>query len=139
VHKLAFLINPASGGGAGAEVFARLEEILGSFGVKRETWTAEMTEPGLLEGVGADLVAEPDPAALLAQVDQHAPAVRREVAECALELLAAVAAQAAEQIPGQAGRVQTHGYDGTLVTATDDDGDVLGECVLVAKHRDLGR
>jgi diacylglycerol kinase family enzyme len=49
VHKLAFLINPASGGGAGAEVFARLEEILGSFGVKRETWTAEMTEPGRLE------------------------------------------------------------------------------------------
>jgi diacylglycerol kinase family enzyme len=49
VHKLAFLINPASGGGAGAEVFARLEEILGSFGVRRDTWIAEMTEAGRLE------------------------------------------------------------------------------------------
>lgn len=49
MHKLAFLINPASGGGAGGEVYARLEEILGSFGLKRDTWTAEITETGRLE------------------------------------------------------------------------------------------
>src|SRR5690606_31137564 len=49
MHKLAFLINPASGGGAGGEVFGRLEEILGSFGLKRESWVAELTETGRLE------------------------------------------------------------------------------------------
>jgi diacylglycerol kinase family enzyme len=49
MFKLAFLINPVSGGGAGAEVYARLEEILGSFGIKRDSWTAEMTEKDRLE------------------------------------------------------------------------------------------
>ena len=46
MRQLAFLINPVSGGGAGAEVFGRLEEILNSFGVKREAWTAELAEAG---------------------------------------------------------------------------------------------
>jgi diacylglycerol kinase family enzyme len=49
MYKIAFLINPVSGGGAGAEVYGRLEEILGSFGVKRDTWTAALTETGRLE------------------------------------------------------------------------------------------
>ena len=49
MYKLAFLINPASGGGAGGEVFGRLEEILGSFGLKRESWVAELTETDRLE------------------------------------------------------------------------------------------
>jgi diacylglycerol kinase (ATP) len=46
MRQLAFLINPVSGGGAGLEVFGRLEEILDSFGVKREAWTAELAEAG---------------------------------------------------------------------------------------------
>jgi diacylglycerol kinase family enzyme len=46
MRQLAFLINPVSGGGAGAEVFGRLEEILDSFGVKREAWVAELAEAG---------------------------------------------------------------------------------------------
>lgn len=49
MYKLAFLINPASGGGMGAEVHARLEQVLDSFGLKRESWTAEMTEAGRVE------------------------------------------------------------------------------------------
>ncbi len=49
MFKLAFLINPVSGGGVGREVFARLEEILDSFGVKRDSWTAEMTDATRLE------------------------------------------------------------------------------------------
>jgi diacylglycerol kinase (ATP) len=47
--RLAFLINPVSGGGVGREVFLRLEEILDSFGVKRESWTAELTDATRLE------------------------------------------------------------------------------------------
>lgn len=49
MRQLAFLINPASGGGAGAEVHARLEEVLGSFGLKREAWVAELTKAGRVE------------------------------------------------------------------------------------------
>jgi diacylglycerol kinase (ATP) len=47
--RLAFLINPVSGGGVGREVFLRLEEILDSFGVKRDSWTAELTDASRLE------------------------------------------------------------------------------------------
>jgi len=47
--KLAFLINPASGGGLGAEVHARLEAVLESFGMKRDSWVAEITEANRLE------------------------------------------------------------------------------------------
>jgi len=49
MFKLAFLINPVSGGGVGNQVFTRLEEILDSFGVPRESWTAELTEANRLE------------------------------------------------------------------------------------------
>jgi diacylglycerol kinase (ATP) len=49
MYKLAFLINPVSGGGVGREVFARLEEILDSFGIRRSSWTAEMTDGSRLE------------------------------------------------------------------------------------------
>ena len=60
MYKLAFLINPFSGGGVGRQVFARLEEILDSFGIQRESWTAEMTEAGRLEEQ-ADSLAERHP------------------------------------------------------------------------------
>jgi diacylglycerol kinase family enzyme len=46
MRQLAFLINPVSGGGAGLEVYERLEEILDSFGVKRDAWVAELAEAG---------------------------------------------------------------------------------------------
>jgi diacylglycerol kinase (ATP) len=46
--ELAFLINPISGGGIGKEVYRYLPEILDSFGVRREQWTAELTESALL-------------------------------------------------------------------------------------------
>lgn len=44
MYRIAFLINPASGGGVGAEVFSRLEQVMESFGMKREAWTAELTD-----------------------------------------------------------------------------------------------
>jgi diacylglycerol kinase family enzyme len=45
LRELAFLINPVSGDGVGRSVFKRLGEILDSFGMARETWTAELTDP----------------------------------------------------------------------------------------------
>ena len=56
MHRLAFLINPASGGGAGAEVYTRLEEILGSFGLPRDSWVAEMTDATRLEAQADALI-----------------------------------------------------------------------------------
>src|SRR5690606_3923931 len=44
MYRIAFLINPASGGGVGAEVFSRLEQVMESFGMKHEAWTAELTD-----------------------------------------------------------------------------------------------
>ncbi len=49
MYKLAFLINPISGGGVGKHVFHRLGEILDSFGMDRSTWIAEFTDPKRLD------------------------------------------------------------------------------------------
>ena len=57
----------------------------------------------LLQLVGADLVAEADAAALVAaQVDEDAPALLLDEVERGLQLGAAVAAQGAEDVAGQA-------------------------------------
>ncbi len=44
VYRIAFLINPISGGGVGREVFQRLGEVLESFGIREDAWTAELTD-----------------------------------------------------------------------------------------------
>src|SRR3972149_2956432 len=56
----------------------------------------------LLEGVGADLVAEADAAALLAHVHQDAPALLRYLFHRQLYLVAAVAAQGVKDVAGDA-------------------------------------
>jgi len=48
-QALAFLINPFSGGGIGREVYRHLPEILDSFGLPRDAWSAELTDPDKLE------------------------------------------------------------------------------------------
>ena len=53
------------------------------------------------------------------------------------QLLAAIAAQAAEQVAGEARRMQAHGHRARRIGLADDDGDVLREAVLVAEHGDL--
>src|SRR2546422_10825302 len=60
----------------------------------------------VLEGVGADLVGEADAAPLLVEVDDDAPAGGRDLLERLAELIAAVAAFGAEDVPGQALGVQ---------------------------------
>ena len=64
-------------------------------------------EPAILERVGAHLVDEADPAALLAQVQHEAALACAPIClERHLELIAAVAAQRAEGVPGEALGVQ---------------------------------
>ena len=56
----------------------------------------------ILQLIGADLVAQADPAALLDQVDHDAPALAADPGERRIELRPAVAAQAAEHLAGEA-------------------------------------
>lgn len=59
--------------------------------------------PLLLQRVSANLVAQADPAPFMpAQIQQHAAVFGRDVAQCEIELLAAVAAVRAEHVAGQA-------------------------------------
>ena len=62
----------------------------------------DRVEPLLLELVGAQLVEQADPAALLGEVEQHAAALALDHRQRRLELLAAVAAQRVEDVAGQA-------------------------------------
>ena len=59
-------------------------------------------EPLLLERVGPDLVEEPDAAPLLAQVEQHPALVPLDRLQPGGELVAAVAAERAQHVAGQA-------------------------------------
>jgi len=56
----------------------------------------------ILELIGTQLVMQPDPAAFLADVEDHAPALGRDQIHGKLELVAAIAPLRAEDITGQA-------------------------------------
>ena len=56
----------------------------------------------VLEVVGAQLVQQPDPAALLGEVEEHAAALLLDHRQRRLELLAAVAAERVEHVAGEA-------------------------------------
>ena len=77
-----------------------------------------------LERVGPDLVAEPDPAALLAQVQEHPPAAQGDVVEGAVELRATVALERPEHLAREA-------------LGVDADGDRLGAAELAHHHGDV--
>ena len=62
----------------------------------------------LLQAVGAQLVQQPDAAALLGEVQQHALALALDHRQGRFELLAAVAAQRVEHVAGEALRVHPH-------------------------------
>ena len=67
-------------------------------------------EAAVLQHVGAQLVRQADAAPFLIEIQQHAAAERADARDGRAQLLAAIAAQAAEQIAREARRVQTHGH-----------------------------
>ena len=81
--------------------------------------------PLVLEVVGAQLVVEADAAALLAHVDDDAAALLGDHLHRLLELLAAVAAHAAEDVAGDALAVHAHEHRLIAVDVAHDEGDVL--------------
>ena len=62
----------------------------------------DRVHPLVLQVVGAQLVQQADPAALLGEVEQDAGALALDHRQRGLELLAAVAAQRVEDVAGQA-------------------------------------
>ena len=84
----------------------------------------DRVEALLLELVGAQLVQQADAAALLGEVEQHAPALLLDRRQRRLELLAAVAAQRVEDVAGEA-------------LGVDADQHVLGAGDLALDHRDV--
>ena len=95
----------------------------------------DRVHPAVLQLVGAELVEQPDPAALLRQVQQHAAALALDLRQCRLELLAAVAAQRVEDIAGQALRVHA---DEHVVPPRDSPLDQR-DVVLVVHQRAVSR
>ena len=83
-------------------------------------------EPGVLQRVGLELGDQADAAALVAaQVDDHA-ALGRDPLQRALELRAAVAALRAEDVAGEALRVQPDQGRTAPQAPRADQGEVLG-------------
>jgi hypothetical protein len=65
-------------------------------------------EPLLLQGVGFDFFGQADAAAFLRQINQHAGPFAADHVQRHLELLAAIAAQRAQQIAGETAGMNPH-------------------------------
>ena len=68
----------------------------------------DRVEALVLQVVGLDLFDQPDAAAFLRQIDQHAGPFAADHLQGHVELVAAVAAERRQQVAGEAGRVQPH-------------------------------
>jgi hypothetical protein len=112
----------AQHGGCGPELpLVRLEAQM-RVGVDR-------IQPAVLKGVGAELVGETDPAPLLGQVEQHAGTLIGHPADGAAKLVAAVAAERAQEVASEA--LGVHPAQGCLhlLGLAHDDGELLGPTI----------
>ena len=91
-----------------------------------------------LELVGADLVGDAVPAALLVEIEQDAALAFRHVADGVAELVAAIAFEAAEEIAGEARGVQPHRDRPGEIRAADDDRDLVAQALAAAEDHELG-
>ena len=95
----------------------RADPVVAKVGRKAELQVrVDGVEPVLLELVGAQLVEQPDPAALLREIEQDAGALALDHRQRRLELLAAIAAQRVEDVARQALGVDAHEH---VVAARD--------------------
>ena len=82
-------------------------------------------EPAILQRIGAQLVDQADAAALLREIEQHAGALLGHAPDRAAQLRAAVAAQAAQQVAGEAFGMEPHQRRVGLLGTADQDGEML--------------
>ena len=88
-----------------------------------------MSKPGVLELVGAQLVDEADAAAFLGEVEQHAATRGGDRGDGALQLLAAIAAEARQHVAGEAFGMEPHEHAAGRVGRPDQDRQMLGAAV----------
>jgi hypothetical protein len=94
-------------------------------------------EAPVLQRVGAHLVAQPDAPALLAQVEEQASVHRAEPPQGHLELVAAVAAQGAQRVAGEAFGVEARGHFRRAHHVAVHEPDVLFPVTVVPERHDL--
>ena len=94
----------------------------------------DRVEATVLKRVRADLVEQTDAASLVAEVEEHAAVGAPHLLEAGFELLAAVAAERAERLTGQAFGMKPHEHRLITGDLAVDEGDHLG---LVAETEDV--
>ncbi len=82
-------------------------------------------QPPILQRIGTELVDQPDASTLLCQIKQDAGPLGGHAADRSTQLLAAIAAQAAEQIAGEALGMDADQRGGNLLRFADDDGKMI--------------
>lgn len=91
----------------------------------------------ILKLIGAQLVDQANPAALLAEVKQDAPAALRNLMQCGLKLRPAVTLEAAQHITGEAFAMEAD-QRGRAIGRADDERDMLFDGLRAAEGDDLG-
>ena len=92
----------------------------------------------VLQGIGSELVAQADAPPLLRHIQEHA-AARREDAQAPAQLFTTIAAETAEQISGEAGRMNPHRHRiRPAFPGTDEDRHVLEDSVGLTKQHEAG-
>src|SRR5881628_3740570 len=93
----------------------------------------------LLQEIGSKLVAQTDAASLLRQIQEDASAACREDAQAATQLLTAIAPETAEEITGEAGRMEAYGHRvGPALAVADHDRHMLEKAVGLAEAQEPG-
>ncbi len=92
----------------------------------------------VLEAIGSQLVDQADAAALLRQIEQHAAARFFDGVDGAAQLLAAIAFERAQEVAGEARRMQPRQDGLGRRRRVDDDGVVLGAAVLRPERDEFG-
>ena len=90
---------------------------------------SNVSTPWSWQAVGAQLVDQADAAPLLREVDQQAVSVLRDLRDGAAQLVAAIAAQASQEVAGEAFGVQPRQHRAIARRLADDDGKMLGPAV----------
>lgn len=95
-------------------------------------------ETGILQFIGPEFVDQPDPPSFLGKVEKDAAACLGEQGYGPAELITAITPQTAQQIAGEAFRVQTGQNRLVAVGMADNDGQMLDAAIRRPESHDTG-
>ena len=98
----------------------------------------ECIQPLRLQAIGAHFIADAGAAPLLIQIKDNATRPFRHGFGGGAQLVAAIAFQTAEQIAGQAGRMQAHRHRLAEIGCANDNGHLIAQALAAAKHHKFG-